>query len=489
MMINITLVFFIYGLAFFSMGLALMQESGRSPLLANAKVLLPLAAFGLIHGTHEWLEMFLDRSDWLVIRYPTQVGWLRLGVLALSFSCLIAFGLETLHPQRQLSASGLLAKWGGLALYVLLAFLVGLTFLKSHADWLTHVDASLRYLLAIPGALLAGAALLSQANQTVRQGLYSLGVSLRWAAWGFILYAFTQAVVPPLDVFPGRFINTTTFFNLTGMPIQFVRALMAVVITVSLIRATHFADEERQHQLQAAQQARLNAMEQLHHELIERETMRQELLRHTVIAQEEERARIARELHDETFQVLAAFNLHLAALRQAMKGNAKEVEHIDQLLQLSHQVYEGIYQMVRDLRPAQLDDLGLVAALQFLAEETQNRFGLQARLEINGSRQRLAPLAETVLFRVAQEAITNVVRHAEVKEAIIQLSFRPEQIVLRVSDRGIGFDVNSVYKPPRGWGLIGMRERAESVGGKLNLISSPGKGTVVEFIVPAVISS
>ncbi|MDP2974687.1 MAG: ATP-binding protein, partial [Anaerolineales bacterium] len=110
--------------------------------------------------------------------------------------------------------------------------------------------------------------------------------------------------------------------------------------------------------------------------------------------------------------------------------------------------------------------------------------GLEVSLEVQGETHRLDPIIETVLFRVAQEAVTNVARHAKTKEAQIRLVYAPEQVALRVIDSGIGFDPTETFNPPRGWGLVGMRERVESVGGKLRIQSAPGKGTTIEVVVP-----
>jgi signal transduction histidine kinase len=278
-------------------------------------------------------------------------------------------------------------------------------------------------------------------------------------------------------------LNTATFIAITGVPVQMVRAVMAVVITVSLIVVIRAAEKERQRQFLAAQQARLDALQQVEKELIEREALRQNLMRHIVLAQEEERARIARELHDEVSQLLTAFSFHLAALRRAEINNTKAREQVDYLQGLSRQVSQGIYRLVHDLRQAQLDDLGLSAALLYLVDEQQRHTGLKTHVQISGERRRLDPLVETVFFRVAQEALANVARHARVQEAEMSLEFTPTQVALRVIDRGVGFDPQAPRSPDWGWGLAGMRERSDSIDGQLLIQSAPGQGTRIEIIV------
>ncbi len=483
---DITLVYFIYGLAFFSMGLAVLFESDRTPLLADARVLLPLAIFGFVHGGHEWLEMFIDKSDWLVFRNPVLLGWLRVGVLSVSFISLTVFGLRMLNLERHYSKKDISFGALGLVLYLLLVFLVGFSPWANHIDRMSHLDAMIRYFIAVPGAILAWLALLRQARMAQHQGRLTVAPGLRGAAWGFLVYALTQLVAPPLDMFPANLLNTASFIDRTGFPVQVVRALMAVVITISMIVVLRAVEQERQEQFLNIQQARVAALEQVQKELIGRETMRQELMRHTVLAQEEERARIARELHDETSQILTAFSFHLAALSRIEGLKAKAKEQVDYLQGLCRQMSSGVYRLVHDLRPAQLDDLGLVAALLYLVDEQEQRTWTSTRMQVAGERRRLDPLVETVFFRIAQEALTNVTRHAQVDEATIYLEFGQEEVKLRITDRGVGFDPSVTHAPGWGWGLAGMRERADSIGGKLVIESAPGKGTTVEIIVPVV---
>ncbi len=477
---DITLVYFIYGLAFFSMGLSMLMEAGRSPLFVRARVLRPLAVFGFIHGAHEWLEMFLDKSDWLIFQYPLFVDWARIGILTISFTALALFGLRELQPQKRLDGRKAWYLWGGIVLYALIILLLTALVWAAHPDNARHADAMIRYLVAVPSAILAGLAL--QRNANLAQEQYKWSLPLHWAAWGFGLYALTQMVVPPIDFFPGSILNTQTFIAWTGLPIQIFRAVLAVIITLALLRAAQAADELRQRQFVMAQHERLLAVEQVQDELIKREAQRKELLAHIVIAQEDERARIARELHDETSQLLTAFSLHLATLQSLPDANiAEPLEHLQRL---SRQMSKGIYSLIHDLRPAQLDDLGLTPALKNLIDDFEKRLDLSVDFMYAHEPRRLGTHLETVLFRVAQESLTNVARHAQVDEARIELSYDDQEVFLRVCDQGVGFELVENQLPPRSWGLAGMRERAESVGGRLILRSAPGEGTVVEVRAP-----
>ncbi len=483
--IDISLVYFVYGLAFYSMGLIMLREARRAPLFAEARVLMPLAIFGFVHGAHEWLEMVLMKAAFFGIQDPQGLNWLRLVLLIASFTSLITYAIRVLQPQRNFWPRGFVIGISWLLAYILLVF-IGINLDRSgYSGFTTHADVLARYSLAFPGALLAALALNQQSKQARVQNRGRLSNALMGAGLGFALYSLTQLFVPHIDLFPASIFNTASFLAFTGIPIQAIRAGVAILMVICLTEATQVVETERQNELQAAQQSRLEALEQIRMDLIEREQLRRELLRHTVIAQEDERARIARELHDESAQTLTAFTLNLAALKKYLPKNGEAPELVDRLQDLSRQMSQGFFRMVHDLRPAQLDDLGLVAGLQYLVDQ-EIRSGLPVKLEIQGESQRLDPLIETVIFRIAQEALANVKRHSKTANgAQVCLAFSPEQIVFNVLDDGVGFDVDEKLSPPRGWGLAGMRERAEAVGGRFQIFSTPGKGVKVEVIIPA----
>jgi len=410
---------------------------------------------------------------------PDWLPWLRLSFLMASFTSLLIYGLLMLPLISASFNRG--AQFFRLNLFGLyaLTILIGITsaYYKALIPTTLLVDGLTRYLLAVPSGMLATLALRAQARSARGNTRETLSHSLRIAAFGFSIYTLTQFFVHPIDMFPARYINEEAFRALTGFPIQLVRTPMAVLITYGLLGASQAMEKERQTQQLAIQQSRLEALKK-------QEEIRRELLRHTVQAQEDERARIARELHDETSQVLSAFTLELATLREMSRSRPQINNIVDKLQNLSRQMSQGLYTLVHDLRPAQLDDLGLVPAIQSLIDNEYSPKGLQVSLEVTGKRNRLDSLIETVLFRVTQEALTNVMRHADTCQARVRLDYAEDAVTLGVADSGKGFDPNEPLHPPRGWGLEGMRERVESVGGGLILHSAPGHGTTVEVIIP-----
>ncbi|HEV3071558.1 MAG TPA: sensor histidine kinase [Solirubrobacteraceae bacterium] len=218
-----------------------------------------------------------------------------------------------------------------------------------------------------------------------------------------------------------------------------------------------------------------------------------ERLRYGMEARERERTRWAREIHDETVQGLGALRLKLANARDLHDEQTLEEAVGDVLEGLGIEI-EGLRHLITELRPAALDDLGLVPALEALARRAQAIDGLEVQTEINldlgGDDQRLDAELESTIYRVVQEALTNVSRHAKATRAVIDVRGRDGVIRVAVTDDGQGLPTNGARIGPRGdgleggFGLSGMRERAELVGGELELAPAPGQGTTVRLTVP-----
>ncbi len=205
-------------------------------------------------------------------------------------------------------------------------------------------------------------------------------------------------------------------------------------------------------------------------------------------AQEEERKRISRELHDETIQALVVLSRQLEAVASSSKGLPEESHlRLEELRQKTNNIMEGIRRLSQDLRPAALDRLGLVAALERLASEVVEHSGIATKVNVLGNERRLGEEAELVLFRIAQEAVRNVWRHSQATSAEITVEFDQSKTRIAVSDNGKGFSVpqtmGDLAKNGK-LGLAGMQERAQLIGGGLALQSEPGKGTTVTAEVP-----
>jgi PAS domain S-box-containing protein len=217
----------------------------------------------------------------------------------------------------------------------------------------------------------------------------------------------------------------------------------------------------------------------------ESQELRIRLLRHLVDAQEQERKRLSRELHDQLGQQLTALTLKLATLK-SMEGLDPAVRgELDGLEAIAKQVDSDIDYLAWELRPTALDDLGLVEALNDYARTWSKHFGLPAKLHANGfDGERLSGLVETVLYRIAQEALNNVAKHAGASGVELILDKRADHVSLIVEDDGIGFDADQTVTNPSSLGLVGMRERAAFAGGTLEIESGPGKGASVFVRIP-----
>ncbi|HEY6637876.1 MAG TPA: PAS domain S-box protein [Solirubrobacterales bacterium] len=212
-------------------------------------------------------------------------------------------------------------------------------------------------------------------------------------------------------------------------------------------------------------------------------SMAEERLQNTIDAAEQERGRWARELHDETLQSLAVLRMRLAsALREDSPDDLHETGQ-EAVEQIDDEIVK-LRRLITELRPASLDTIGLEAALNALAQQHQQASEIQIDCEFELSREaeeRPAPLLETAVYRLVQEALNNVSKHSQAQRAELKVRELPSQIEIEISDDGLGFEPNLVRE---GFGLVGMRERATLLGGTLRVDSTPGSGTTISADIP-----
>jgi len=342
-------------------------------------------------------------------------------------------------------------------------------------------DVWSRYVLAIPSALLATAGLIRQQREFRRVGLERFGRDTLWAAVAFAWYGLVgQIFVAPSPLPPSNVVNSTLFFELFGFPIQLLRAIVAIMGAFFVIRFLRASEVETQRHIAKLQEERLREAER-------RESLRGELLGRVVAAQEAERQRIGRELHDETGQALTAIGLGLrgvsSTLREDVDKAAGNMRHLEGLV--AHSLTE-LQRLISDLRPSHLDDLGLASALRWYAGEVETRVPLKIRVNVDGEDRDLPAPVKTGLFRIAQEALTNVVKHAHAENVEVRLVFEIDSVQLEVRDDGSGFnpEILSMDSSRPSWGLAGMEERAALFNGRFKLESAEGEGTRVRVIVP-----
>jgi signal transduction histidine kinase len=204
-------------------------------------------------------------------------------------------------------------------------------------------------------------------------------------------------------------------------------------------------------------------------------------------AQEAERHRISRELHDSTGQTLTALGLGLRGLTDTIRTDpSRAIGQANQLQDLARGALDELGRMVAGLHPPQLDDLGLVSAIRSLGREISQHSELIINVVNDLHGFDIPPEARIVLFRLAQEALTNTVRHAQATQATVRLTASEDHILMEINDNGRGFDEHEVNQDPQHpkLGLLGMVERAALLGGTCQIKSSPDKGTQIRIVIP-----
>jgi len=235
----------------------------------------------------------------------------------------------------------------------------------------------------------------------------------------------------------------------------------------------------------------LRQSEQHTHRLLEESRRLQQQLRllsrQVLSAQEEERKRISRELHDVIAQMLTGINIRLATLKteaaHSTQGLTKSIANTQRLVEKSVNI---VHRFARELRPAVLDDLGLISALHSLMKGFTDKTGIPIKLTAFAGVDQLDGTRRAVLYRVAQEALTNVARHAHASQVEAHIQQLPAAVRLQIKDNGKSFDVDRVLFSgnSKRIGLLGMRERVEMIGGRLSIESAPGKGTTINAQIP-----
>ena len=500
----LVLIFFIYGLAFYSLGLALLVETVRASELGFARSMRLLSGFALLHGIHEWIDM-LERAVALHFQQPLfdWLLWLRLALLATSFLALFAFGEHLLVRERGQQVTwrwSLTAAWW----FAVSCVVVAVTYRLDDAEWMTVIDVLARYVLAIPGSLLAAIGLWRQRRVLREQGMSPYVRDLTVASIALALYGVVgQVFTQPSPIFPSMYINTDLFLRLTGTPIQLFRSGIAVLLAISMIRVLRALELESNLQLEAVRRSKMEAEQRSREELKrlnaqlqaaneetaqllkqvqQREAVRGEMVQRITSAQESERRRIARELHDGTGQTLTGIALGLRSLT-VHTGNLPEPvrERLATLENMATTAIGELRNLVNDLRPPQLDNIGLAAALRWLIERFQDREQPQIQLEVRGEPYPLDSEVETMLFRIGQEALSNALKHAGADHVWVTLDYG-DGVCLSVRDDGNGFDWDTAISPNTtrpAWGLAGMQERAALINGTLRIESKPGLGSSV----------
>lgn len=257
------------------------------------------------------------------------------------------------------------------------------------------------------------------------------------------------------------------------LPKQLGRMLAATLLLGLLVSAVSI---RRIHALEQRTEREWRRAEQAEQEL---RRLSQQLVR----AQEEERKIISRELHDEVGQMLTALRMEVRHLEQLRDAPAEQFrERVEEARRLSENALRTVRDLAMGLRPSMLDDLGLAPAVEWQAREFSRRFGVPVTVEMDGALDNLPERQRTCVYRVVQEALTNCARHAKARHIRVTIHGREDSIIVTVQDDGVGFD--PAQATGRGLGLLGIQERVRELGGRVNILSQPGRGTLLTAEVP-----
>jgi signal transduction histidine kinase len=461
---NREVVYFIYGQAFFVLGLAIAFRSRKHSELALGAHLWLLAVFGLVHGVYEWGIIFIPiQQRYLPGDAVNALRVLQLALETISFFALYQFGAELVAVGARRAwfwralPGALLALWAGAFLVVL----AGAT--NTFREIWTTGDAFSRYLLGVPGAAMAAFGLWLQARHVQHFDVPHIANYLRGAAFAFAAYAGASIIVPRNDFFPATILNYDTFFQTAGFPVAMIRALCGILIAYLIFRAMDIFDVETDRQLKDAARARAIAAD---------------------------RERIGRELHDGIIQSLYAAGLNLEDAGLTIDEDAGRArEKIGAVTQSLNRTIRDIRSYILDLRRAgesgdwhgDLDELARAFRLQTLVDA---EFRVEGEPHVEPNLQ-----ARMQIVAIAREALVNAGRHARATRVAVKLIYQPDQVALDVTDNGVGFaveDSDTTRADGSRQGLRNMRERAQLIGAQLAIESAPRRGTRVRLILPNV---
>lgn len=450
--LNRPLILFAYGQVFFVMGLAAFLQSRRYSHLQLARDLRWLAAFGILHGLHEWGDVFIPIQEiYLPTPYVDLLRVFQVILLALSFACLMAFGTAALcdrWPYAGRITPIVTAGW-----LVLLMFVIFPT-TSTTEHWLHTASIWARYLLGLPGGLLAAYGLRYQAQTRVAPlQVPRIYRSLRVAGLTLVAYAILGGlIVQPGPFFPANVLNSETIETISGIPIQVFRSVAGLVLAVSVIRGLELFEVEIKRLIEGMEIERIQA---------------------------DQREQIGQEIHDGAIQAIYAASLMLETAQQRLGENASVAPLLDRTQQALKSAVTDLRRYMMSLR-ADVPVESLETGLRRLAEDP--RFGslLEINLVLDGIPDVL-PIQTGYILAIVQESLANAARHANARHVAIRLSQQPTGWELQIHDDGQGFSEGGITP---GFGLRSMRDRARLLGGQLTVQSQPKKGTQVTLVMP-----
>ena len=459
---NDSLLVFVHGVVLFALGFALWLQRRRATRLALTSSLIWLASFAFLSGLVVWGYVFIPiQATYLAPEVIESLVVLRTVLQTVAVVFLLQFGLRLVPWTRRhlvplTIASGV--AWG--------AVLVSATLIAGEEgwgvlEWEATAGALSRYLFVIPGALLSAYGMWVQREELTREGMTGIRGYVAVASWAFLAYAIVGGfIVEPAPWAPGGIANEVAWFDVTGVPLEVIRTLVVLVLLLAFIKLLDIFEVEAAQREEVLDRARLVA---------------------------EERARFGRDLHDGTIQSIYASGLHLEAIA-LNTADPDARDEIRRVVGSLNSTIDGLRGYIRGLQAPDGGPAGIASDLDRVVDE----FAADPRFEVSyrvTGIETCGPLPDDAgqhLVHVLREALANVARHAGPCAVEVVLAFRPDEIMLVVSDAGRGFSasVPDRTEPGHGNGIPNMSERARWLGGRVVIEPSPAGGTRVVLAVP-----
>ncbi|MDT8305586.1 MAG: sensor histidine kinase [Anaerolineae bacterium] len=450
--LNYELVLFVYGLVYFVLGLTIALQSRGHSRLEMAGSFRWLSLFGLTHGLHEWALLLIPMYAAAGGRGVAFLSTVRVLLLAFSFAALFQFGAELLHhryPRLRWAPVIITVAW-------LAGFLANGVEAASVDHWQTAASSWARYLLALPGALVAAWGLREQARRQIRPlGLRRIYEMLQMAGIALVAYAvFSGLFVQGGDFFPANVINQRLLLIYTGVPAPVYRSIIGLVLVIAIIRVMEVFKLEVDRLI-----AEMKTEQQL----------------------ATERERIARDLHDGALQRVYTAGLLVEAARHQVGSNRAASEKLDWALEALNEAIEGLRTTMGDLRPAP-DTISLAEGLRRHASDPRlvSLMNVTLELDLPGEGAGLNPAQVSHILSIVSEALANAARHSAASQVALRAVRENGTLFLSIEDNGIGLQ----GEREGGYGLRNMRDRARLLGGQLLVNSKPNDGTRVTLVAP-----
>ncbi|MCL5997099.1 MAG: histidine kinase [Chloroflexi bacterium] len=456
--INRDIILFIYGQVFFVTGLAIALQSRRYSRLDLARSLQWLAAFGIVHGLHEWGDLFIPlQAVYLNQPWVRALNLAHLITLGISFACLFEFGVSLLRSFA-IKRLGVVLRWSPLA--VLLIWLGAIFFLllpvmPNFAEWQRTANALARYLIGFPSALLAAYGLRRHALERIAPlGVPHIVWSLRVAGFALALYAMVGGlIVPPVPFFPGNWLNTTTFFETTGLPVLLFRSVIGLALAVTIIRTLEVFDVETGRIIEAMEQQQILVTE---------------------------RDRIGRELHDGAIQLVYTAGLLVESAHTIAPLDTPIANRLERAISVLKDAISALRRNLGELRVTP-SATSVADGLKQLAGDPRFSSFVDVSLQCEmPSGDPLSPVRVEHILAIVNEAMSNVVRHAHARKALITANCNRDRLRVTIQDDGVGLP----KELQAGYGLRNMRDRARLLGGTLDVSDANRHGTIVTLDVP-----